>query len=94
VAVPSKAERRQLRRLEALFRDVLQVWDPIGDVPDDEYDCLIWPAIKRLDAGDSPDDLAGWLASELSGHFGVEPGGTDTETTAHRLHEVWATARR
>jgi hypothetical protein len=94
VAGPNKTERRQLRRLETLVHDVLVAWDPIGGgVPDDEYDCLVWPTIKRLDAGATPEELACWLTSELSGHFGIEATATGTEDTAQRLHDVWASAR-
>jgi hypothetical protein len=84
------ARRRRLRRAEADVRAVLVAWDPIPGSPDDEYDCLIWPSIKRLDAGVQRDDLADWLSAELVNHFGLASGRAETRPVAQRLLDVWA----
>jgi len=47
--------------------------DPIGvgpDGPKDEYDCLLWPVMRQLEADASPEELCGFLAAELEEHFG------------------------
>jgi hypothetical protein len=66
-------------------------WDPVPGSPDDEYECLVWPSIKRLEAGWETADLAGWLSAEVREHFGVAAGPEDTGRVAHRLLDVWAT---
>jgi len=45
-----KSDRRRRRRpMGKSIRSVLLKWDPIGGgTPDDEYDCLIWPVVRRL----------------------------------------------
>lgn len=61
--------RRRGRELRALLSE----WDPIGvgpDGPKDEYDCLLWPVMRKLEEGVAPPDLTAFLASELEEHFG------------------------
>lgn len=87
---PEVERRRHLRRAEADVRAVLVAWDPIPDSPDDEYDCLVWPSIKRLDAGWQAADLAAWLSAVLREHFGVSCGPEETGHVAHQLLHVWA----
>ena len=80
--------------MERRIRSVLLEWDPIGaGVPDDEYDCLIWPVVRRLESGTDAPELAAWLREEMDAHFGIDsPRGIDE--TAERLHAAWASARR
>ncbi len=85
-----EAERRHLHRAAADVRAVLAEWDPIPGSPDDEYDCLVWPSIKRLDAGGKSADLAEWLSAELREHFGLTSGQAETGPIAQRLLDVWA----
>jgi hypothetical protein len=86
-----EAERRgRMRRREKDVRAVFSAWDPIPGSPEDEYDCLIWPSIKRLDAGVEQDDLADWLSDEVRGHFGIAADREETGPLAQRLLDVWA----
>lgn len=70
-------------------RDVLNAWDPIGVIehgaPADEYDCLIAPILQRLDGGADATGIAAFLRSELTEHFGLDPGPLDVEAVAARL---------
>ena len=59
---PEAERRRRVRRREKDVRAVLSARDRLPGSPEDEYDCLIWPSIKRLDAGVDRDDLADWLS--------------------------------
>ena len=86
--------RRRLRRLAKDVRAVLVAWDPIPGSPDDEYDCLIWPTIARLDAGAEKDGLAEWLHAEIATHFGLASSPTDTGPVAQRLLDAWAAQLR
>jgi hypothetical protein len=87
---PEAERRRRLRRQEKEVRAALAAWDPIPGSPEDEYDCLIWPSIKRLDAGAERDDLADWLSDELRDHFGLASSRAETGPVAQRLLDIWA----
>ena len=59
---------------------ILNQWDPIGvygtqhpdfEWPDDEYDCLLPPLERLLDARAPATEVAAFLDSELRGHFGL-----------------------
>lgn len=80
------------------LRDLLCAWDPIGvmddpDWPRDEYDCLVAPVLRRLDAGESPESLAAFLETEVRAYFGVEPV-TDAARTFAERAEAWYRQRR
>lgn len=95
VADPNKAERRRLwQPVETGIRSVLLEWNPIGAAtPDDEYDCLIWPVVRRLESGADDPELAAWLREEMAVHFGLDsPSGTDE--AAERLRAAWDSAQR
>jgi hypothetical protein len=75
-----KSARREYRQQRDELRELLWRWNPIGPdedddphLPADEYDCLIPPLLKRLDAGENADALASFLSAELESHFGLEP---------------------
>jgi hypothetical protein len=87
---PEAKRRRLLRRHEKDVRAVLSAWDPIPGSPEDEYDCLISPSIKRLDAGVERDDLVDWLTDEVRGHRGLAASRDETRPVAQRLLDLWA----
>lgn len=91
----SKEERRGLwQPMERRIRSVLLEWDPIGAAtPADEYDCLIWPVVRRLESGADTPELAAWLREEMAAHFGLDSV-SGTEETAERLRVAWASAPR
>ena len=79
--------------MEESIRSVLLAWDPIGaGTPDDEYDCLIWPVVRRLESGADAAELAAWLREEMAVHFGLDsPSGTDE--AAERLRAAYASVQ-
>jgi hypothetical protein len=57
------------------LRALLNEWDFIGVVPDGrqtEYNCLMDPLLRRLESGQSAEDLARFLEKRISDHFGLE----------------------
>jgi len=49
----SKLDKQALRQRGQQLRALLNEWDPIGvgpDGPKDEYDCLLWPVMRQLEA--------------------------------------------
>ena len=51
-------------------------WDPIGvttdpDWPRDEYDCLLSPLLRMLEAQAADASIADYLQKELNDHFGL-----------------------
>jgi hypothetical protein len=76
------------------MRALLLEWDPIGvahvaEAPD-EYDCMISPLMHQLFAGAAAGDLASWIATERTEHFGLGPDpGRDAEL-AGRLMTWWS----
>jgi hypothetical protein len=72
----STLDKEQLRRRGRELRALIAEWDPIGVGPDwskDEYDCLLWPVMRKLEDRASEKDLASFLRAELEEHFGLEP---------------------
>ena len=72
----STLDKQALRQRGRELRALLVEWDPIGvgpDGPRDEYDCLLWPVMRKLEAAASPEELMAFLAAELEDHFGA-PG--------------------
>ncbi len=70
--------RSELRVRFRELRDLACAWDPIGvmddpEWPRDEYDCLVGPVLRRLEAGDAVDAVAAFLEREVRDHFGLEP---------------------
>lgn len=56
-------------------RDLVNESDPIGLIgtgaPTDEYDCLMGPLLRRLQAEHSIEEIAAFLDREMIEHFGV-----------------------
>jgi hypothetical protein len=74
----SALSRSQLRTRYRELRDLMSVWDPIGvmddpEWPRDEYDGLVGPVLRRLEAGEAIEALSVFLETEVRAHFGVEP---------------------
>lgn len=78
------------------LKDQLVEWDPIGllalGAPWDEYDGLVDPLMRKLDAGASPEETGAWLASELPTRFGSTPPRAEIEAFAQRVAS-WFFAR-
>lgn len=91
-------QRRALRRQAQLLSDQLDEWDPIGVYAGDdggsphpgEYDCLVWPLLRRLHDGAGVEEIAGFLDRELTDHFGHAAGRGSAFATS--LLAWWAQA--
>jgi len=57
------------------LRDLVNEWDPIRLIevgaPQDEYDCLVGPILRHLEAQDPVHAIAAFLDHEMVEHFGV-----------------------
>lgn len=72
--------------LRAGLRRELLAWDPIGcSPPEDEYDCLIAPLLKRLESGCNAEFITRFLDHEIQHHFGMNPEPCRTADFAQRL---------
>lgn len=68
-------------------------WDPIGVAPpDDEYDCILWPVYRSLEAGADAVAIAALLGREAADNLGI-PDAPGTAETAARLVETWRTTK-
>lgn len=73
-------------------RDFIGAFDP--ETNTDEYDCMIEPLLRRLSAGESPDDIKRFLDDEITGHFGMSTGLVETGSMAERLTRWWQADER
>src|SRR5262249_47740022 len=65
---------------------LLLEWDAIGaGVPDDEYDCMIWPLYELIRQRSSCDEIAAWVRDYRRDHFGLEDEGDSDVKLAERL---------
>lgn len=80
-----RLEKQALRRRWRELRTLVNEWDPLGLIsvgcPEDEYECLVGPLMRRLEEGVSREDVASFLAREFREHFGCE--GPDAKSTAN-----------
>src|SRR5436190_21775407 len=64
-----------LKRRFAELQDLVNEWDPIGLIqagaPEDEYDCLVGPILRRLEDHTPVHEIAAFLDHEMVDHFGV-----------------------
>ena len=73
------------------LRALLNEWDPIGvydpltDFPPDEYDCMEGPLMSRLRRGESAEEIASYLTTELREHFGLPSVPNQPDDFARRL---------
>ncbi len=58
--------------LQNELRQILNDWDFIGGVPEDEYDCLRDKIITHLQKYGDLESLKKALVDEITGHFGIE----------------------
>ncbi len=82
--------RAELRERFRELRDLINAWDPIGVLDDpawprDEYEGLVGPVPRRLEAGDTPAQLAVYLRAEARDRFGLDPDGRPPEAAAARM---------
>jgi hypothetical protein len=80
------ALRSDARRTERVIRSLLLEWDAIGVwVPDDEYDCMIWPLYKLIRQRSSIHEIAAWVGDHRRDHFGLEDDREADTKLAERL---------
>jgi len=81
-----KRALRSARRAQQVIRSLLLEWDAIGaGVPDDEYDCMIWPLYKLIRQRSSDREIAALVADYRRDHFGLEYDGEADTKLAVRL---------
>ena len=80
-----RALRSDARRIERVIRSLLLEWDAIGaGVPDDEYDCMIWP-LDKLIRQRSSNEIAAWVGDYRRDVFEIQ-GDREADTKlAERL---------
>lgn len=83
------ALRSDARRAEKVIRSLLLEWDAIGGrvVPDDEYDCMIWPLYKLIRQRSSNEEVAEWVGDQRRDHFGLDD---DREADARLAEHILA----
>jgi hypothetical protein len=82
-------KRAQLRSLLEEW-DPIGVYDPVAGFPDDEYNCLIDPLLRRLDDGEGEGAITRFLQGELRDHFGLDPRHAQPGVFARRVVEWYA----
>jgi hypothetical protein len=84
-----------LKQRFAELRDLVNEWDPIGLIelgaPRDEYDCLVGPILRHLEANNSVHEIAAFLDRQMVDHFGVS-GVTGSQTFAAKV-QAWYVER-
>jgi hypothetical protein len=72
----SRLSKQESRTRWKELRDLVNSWDPIGliDVgcPEDEYDCVVGPLMRRLEEDESTSKITKYLETEFRDHFGCE----------------------
>ena len=75
------------------LRHLFCEWDPIGvmddpEWPRDEYDCMVGPSLRMLEAGASAGEIADYLHRETTEHFGLKGDLSNCAEFAARL-KAW-----
>lgn len=81
--------RHRGRQIQTAIRSLLLEWDPIGGVPEDEYDCMIGPLHGQLSKGATAEEVAAWLGAHNDEHFGLTPEPETDSALAQRLVAAW-----
>ena len=73
----SRLTKEQSRARWSELQDLFCEWDPIGvmsdpEWPRDEYDCMVGPSLRLLEAGRSDAQVAEYLYREVTEHFGLD----------------------
>jgi hypothetical protein len=90
-----KLDKARMRERGRQLRALLNEWDPIGvgpDGPKEEYDCLLWPVMRKLEDGAPEEQLVTFLVSELEGHFGLTGDASNVEAFASRARKWFETS--
>jgi hypothetical protein len=87
----SRARWSELRRLFCQ-------WDPIGvmddpEWPRDEYDCMVGPSLRMLEASATEGEIADYLHDEITQHFGLSGDRNNCRSFAKRLNAWFAEHR-
>ena len=84
---------KELRLRYSELRDLVNAWDPVGLIadgaPEDEYDCVVGPTLRRLESRESSQAIADFLDHEFRDHFGCEPP-SDSRAFAQRALSWYA----
>ena len=87
------ARRRwDMRPILAALRPILFRWDAIGcadELPEDKYDCVIFPVVRQLRNGVGAEGIADWLGAFAEDHFGVATSSEADRRAAVELVQWW-----
>ena len=80
--------KEQSRARWSELRTIFCKWDPIGvmdnpEWPRDEYDCMVGPVLRMLEADAPEGDIAN-LRREITDHFGLSPESYDFASVARQ----------
>ena len=86
----SQLSKEQSRARWSSLRGLFCEWDPIGvmddpEWPRDEYDCMVGPSLRLLEAGAPEEEIAEYLFAEITGHFGLSGDRHGCRSFARRL---------
>jgi hypothetical protein len=72
-------QRKAVRGRREQLVTLVNGWDPAGllttGAPRDEYDCVVDKLLSLLSRQATVEEVAEFLESEISGHFGTKPAG-------------------
>lgn len=89
-----QAKQNAMQRVSEIRRLVCE-WDPIGvmddpEWPRDEYDCLLGPLLRLLEAKATEEEIAKFLKKEIDEHFGLSPNAYDFSSVAAKIREGYS----
>jgi len=87
--VDSKTLGKLIAEEQKELRIILNEWDPIGDVPEDEYDSFRDPIISMLHKGKTEKDIAEFLSRHLEGYVGLQSFPTESQEVAKKILCWW-----
>jgi hypothetical protein len=61
-----------------------------ADWPRDEYDCMVGPSLRLLEAGATEDEITHYLYRQVTEHFGLPGDRDDCRSFARRLRTWFA----
>jgi hypothetical protein len=75
------------------LRSILNAWDPIGAVPEDEYDNLRDSLIAMLHRGENEQNIAAFISRYLNDSVGLRSTPAESREVAGRIFCWWRERR-
>ncbi len=80
---------KSIKEEQKELRSILNEWDPIGDVPEDEYDSFRDPIISMLHKGKTEQDIAEFISQHLKNYVGLKSFPPESKEVAMRIINWW-----